>query len=403
MRQPHGSLALATVMLPLLYVATCALLFTAVPAKAELLANPMEAQLARVIAQLQAAAASKPVVYAETGDTPVGYTGVSSKSFCEEERPQDQRGAASPWTNCSIAVFAGGGFLRLRDAFLSKAQEPGSSGILKVNIGYTGGFWRNRPGKPPFTYLEVCAGRTGHSEAVMVFYDRSKLTYADLLLTYVDTVDTTPDAQRKGYRGFGNRVVYGRQYRSAVFVRNGDEAKTLRNHQETMWSTMKRRVATDIVTFDGYFFKETASDDSLLAMRKKADEQISARMNSAIDQDDARKKFLDRRAARDELAQKSNTSREDYVKQLNAAAQLTPPPLKAPIVTQSVRNDVVDFTFVALRPAAPPPTRRNEVARVAQQYRWNQAVQRMAEEAEKKRGPSDDPAAMVGDPPPTVG
>ena len=76
-------------------------------------------------------------------------------------------------------------------------------GVVATAVGYMGGYTPNP------TYEEVCSGRTGHAEAVLIAYDAS-LTSAELLLKeFWENHDPT-----QGFRQ-GNDV--GTQYRSAIY------------------------------------------------------------------------------------------------------------------------------------------------------------------------------------------
>jgi len=76
-------------------------------------------------------------------------------------------------------------------------------GVVSTAVGYLGGF------TPHATYDEVCSGRTGHTEAVLVAYDPAKVDPEQLLATFWENHDPT-----QGFRQ-GNDV--GTQYRSAVY------------------------------------------------------------------------------------------------------------------------------------------------------------------------------------------
>jgi peptide-methionine (S)-S-oxide reductase len=105
--------------------------------------------------------------------------------------------------NSATAIFAGGCFWCMEKPF---DQIPG---VVSTTSGYTGGELANP------TYSQVGSGGTGHIEAVKIVYDKTRVTYAQLLETYWKQVDP--------FDGDGQFCDQGETYAPAIFVANPAE------------------------------------------------------------------------------------------------------------------------------------------------------------------------------------
>ncbi len=114
-------------------------------------------------------------------------------------------GGPSRATETREAAFAGGCFWCLQAAF-EKVH-----GVIEVISGYAGGT------VPDPTYEEVCAGDTGHLEAIRILYDPGRVSYGELLETFWRVIDPTDPG--------GQLVDRGSKYRTAVFYHDEEQKR----------------------------------------------------------------------------------------------------------------------------------------------------------------------------------
>ena len=124
------------------------------------------------------------------------------------------------------AIFAAGCF------WCVEADFDKLPGVLETISGYTGG----RTANP--TYKQVSGGSTGHTEAVEIVYDPSKVTYPQLLEHFWRNVDPTVKN-----RQFCDVV---EEYRSAIFVRNESERKLAEDSKKKVAAQLGVAVYTEI-------------------------------------------------------------------------------------------------------------------------------------------------------------
>ncbi len=119
-------------------------------------------------------------------------------------------------------------------------------GIHVTAAGYAGG------ATPNPTYEEVCSGRTGHNEVVLVVYDPQKVTYEKLLKTFWESHDPTQGMRQ------GNDV--GTQYRSAIFTHTDAQAAAAKASREMYQAELSKagygEIQTEIRPAPEFYFAE---------------------------------------------------------------------------------------------------------------------------------------------------
>ena len=138
------------------------------------------------------------------------------------------------------AVFAMGCFWGEEKKFWSLP------GVWVTAVGYVNGITPNP------TYEEVCTGRTGHTEAVLVVYDPKVISYAALLKVFWESHDPTQGMRQ------GNDI--GTQYRSGIYPENDAQAAAAEASKEAYQQALSAKgfgkITTEIVPADEFYFAE---------------------------------------------------------------------------------------------------------------------------------------------------
>jgi peptide-methionine (S)-S-oxide reductase len=139
-----------------------------------------------------------------------------------------------------VAYFGLGCFWGAERAFWSLP------GVYTTAVGYQGGFTENP------TYEEVCSGRTGHTEAVLVAFDPKVISYDELLKRFWEVHNPTQGMAQ------GNDV--GTQYRSAIYTVGEDQAKTAdlssRRYGDALARAGKGEITTEIAPAGPFYYAE---------------------------------------------------------------------------------------------------------------------------------------------------
>ena len=138
------------------------------------------------------------------------------------------------------AMFAMGCFWGVERLFW---ETPG---VFTTAAGYAGG------STPNPDYREVCSGRTGHAEAVLVVFDPARVSFDDLLAIFWESHDPTQGMRQ------GNDT--GTQYRSAIFTFGEEQQRAARKslavYQERLAQAGFGKITTEIRPAREFYYAE---------------------------------------------------------------------------------------------------------------------------------------------------
>ena len=160
-----------------------------------------------------------------------------SPQFEFSKGAQGQPGDKAP-KQSAVATFAGGCF------WCVEADFEKIDGVIEAVSGYAGG------NEPNPTYKEVSAGKTGHAEAVQVFFNPSSVSYSFLLETFWKHVDPTDPG--------GQFVDRGPHYRSIIFYHDHEQKRLAKQSLEHLESSgiFKEKIITEIKPLKKFYKAE---------------------------------------------------------------------------------------------------------------------------------------------------
>src|SRR3954468_15677593 len=119
-------------------------------------------------------------------------------------------------------------------------------GIFTTAVGYAGGHTANP------TYEEVCSGRTGHNEVVLVVFDPKKISYDRLLKSFWESHNPTQGMRQ------GNDV--GTQYRSGIYATTPAQKKAAEESKAMFGKALAGKgygkITTEILDAPPFYFAE---------------------------------------------------------------------------------------------------------------------------------------------------
>ncbi len=119
-------------------------------------------------------------------------------------------------------------------------------GVYTTAVGYAGG------STPNPTYREVCSGRTGHTEIVLVAYDPKQVSFEQILKAFWEGHDPTQGMRQ------GNDM--GTQYRSAIYTTTDDQlAAALASrdtYNEALAANHRGSITTEIHEAGDFYYAE---------------------------------------------------------------------------------------------------------------------------------------------------
>ena len=145
--------------------------------------------------------------------------------------------------NLEMAIFAGGCF------WCTESDFDKLPGVVSTTSGYIGGTVANP------TYDQVVAGKTGHVEAVQIYFDKTKTNFSNLLAAYWLTIDPLTTNQQF--------CDIGSQYRSVIFYHGSDQKELAEASKKTLEASgrFSQPIVTEILPVTEFYRAEEYHQD----------------------------------------------------------------------------------------------------------------------------------------------
>lgn len=168
--------------------------------------------------------------------TAIFFTTACSQTESVKQKPKTMETTTS--TGIDTATFGAGCFWCVEAVFQRL------DGVIKVSSGYSGGKIKNP------TYREVCSGLTDHAEVCQITYDKSKISFKDLLEVFWKTHDPTT-LNRQGADA-------GTQYRSVIFYHNTEQKDLAEKYKAELNKSgaFNNPIVTEISPFTAFYVAE---------------------------------------------------------------------------------------------------------------------------------------------------
>lgn len=140
-----------------------------------------------------------------------------------------------------VATFAGGCF------WCTEASFECIEGVKDVISGYSGGN-EQRP-----TYYEVGGGKTGHAEAIQIYYNPEEISFTKLLEIFFVAHDPT-QVNRQG-------PDVGEEYRSAIYYHNEQQKKEVETFFKSQAKKFTKAIATEVAAYKEFWVAEDYHQD----------------------------------------------------------------------------------------------------------------------------------------------